>query len=709
MPKTATKRPLSPVERAVERQKMLALLGYQSRALSQGKALWNAGKGLVNEGLGSLISGAEYAGDRSVTKDVPKDINRLGKMVAQNAGGYADAGNALWQMVKGDGKQAVPDYYRNKAGNAYQEQFNPSPADPRLERFGNFYADPLAVGVGAKRAVKAVVDPKLWSGIAEDMARGTRSNIFAGINARNAPKGALEQGAKLLDEGADPRQVWSDLGVFRGTDGKMRWEIDDSASVMSPDSVDQLRAKNGVRQGDIFDHPDLYAAYPESSNIWTAKQGGASSGAYSPGVMGESDMVSLAVPARGKIDQSSLRSTNVHELQHGIQGVEGFAQGGSIQPVIKNSREEWVSFNKARAGNKDLSDAYDKAKGLPPSAPEWDELEDVADNFGLYDFVQTQRIASSGTSPFDSYRRLAGEAEARATQARLGMNAEQRRAVYPFDSYDVPVNELIHANGNGAAMSVQPSGLLGKMVAPQDEALRVAQANAAKPVEEGGLGLRPDNTPEERAAAMGFVREYPTSSRQKPEDMPLGVFYHGTNKPITEFSTSRIGNANDQFLGDYTTERYGTFMAENPEFSATFSTNDGKVGANIMPLMYRSEKPAYLNSSDFYDEIKPQLLGAGYSESGINYTSQNPETIWESFDGNDKLFNTLRNNGYDSADMVEPWADGSGGLADVRMVLDPRNIRSRFAAFDPMRRDSPDLLAGIAPFGAIPWLRNEQP
>ena len=32
---------------------------------------------------------------------------------------------------------------------------------------------------------------------------------------------------------------------------------------------------------------------------------------------------------------------------------------------------------------------------------------------------------------------------------------------------------------------------LGKMVAPQDEALRVAQANAAKPVSEGGLGLRP--------------------------------------------------------------------------------------------------------------------------------------------------------------------------------------------------------------------------
>jgi hypothetical protein len=84
---------------------------------------------------------------------VPKDVNSLGKMVAQNAGGYADLANMAYRKLKNDGQQAVPDYFRNKAGNAYQEQFNPQKADPRLERFGNFYADPLAVGFGAGRAV----------------------------------------------------------------------------------------------------------------------------------------------------------------------------------------------------------------------------------------------------------------------------------------------------------------------------------------------------------------------------------------------------------------------------------------------------------------------------------------------------------------------------------------------------------------------------
>ena len=44
---------------------------------------------------------------------------------------------------------------------------------------------------------------------------------------------------------------------------------------------------------------------------------------------------------------------------------------------------------------------------------------------------------------FDLYQRLAGEAEARAVQKRMGMNALERRQTFPLDSYDVPINELI--------------------------------------------------------------------------------------------------------------------------------------------------------------------------------------------------------------------------------------------------------------------------
>lgn len=49
--------------------------------------------------------------------------------------------------------------------------------------------------------------------------------------------------------------------------------------------------------------------------------------------------------------------------------------------------------------------------------------------------------------------------------------------------------------------------------APQDKALLEAQINAALPVEQGGLGLPPDNTADMRAAAMGYQDYYHGTER----------------------------------------------------------------------------------------------------------------------------------------------------------------------------------------------------
>lgn len=45
--------------------------------------------------------------------------------------------------------------------------------------------------------------------------------------------------------------------------------------------------------------------------------------------------------------------------------------------------------------------------------------------------------------PFESYRKLAGEAESRAVQARESMTPAQRREVFPMSSYDIPEEQLI--------------------------------------------------------------------------------------------------------------------------------------------------------------------------------------------------------------------------------------------------------------------------
>ena len=51
--------------------------------------------------------------------------------------------------------------------------------------------------------------------------------------------------------------------------------------------------------------------------------------------------------------------------------------------------------------------------------------------------------ASMSAGGLDEYRRAAGEAEARAVQARMNMTAAERATSFPLDSYDVPLDQLI--------------------------------------------------------------------------------------------------------------------------------------------------------------------------------------------------------------------------------------------------------------------------
>ena len=54
------------------------------------------------------------------------------------------------------------------------------------------------------------------------------------------------------------------------------------------------------------------------------------------------------------------------------------------------------------------------------------------------------------------------------------------------------------------SVTLQILGKAQRSPFPRQEALDTAQINAALPIEKGGLGLPKDNTPEMRAAAMGF-------------------------------------------------------------------------------------------------------------------------------------------------------------------------------------------------------------
>jgi Mlc titration factor MtfA (ptsG expression regulator) len=120
----------------------------------------------------------------------------------------------------------------------------------------------------------------------------------------------------------------------------------------------------------------------------------------------------IVIPNRGE----SGKSLALHELQHAIQQREGFAKGGGI--------------------NEFTSDMDALAKLNNMSYSEMDDFQKAM-------YLDLRKKYKSAKTPEQAYNNLAGEAEARAVQSRMNMTPAQRRATFPEESYDVPMNELI--------------------------------------------------------------------------------------------------------------------------------------------------------------------------------------------------------------------------------------------------------------------------
>ena len=188
---------------------------------------------------------------------------------------------------------------------------------------------------------------------------------------------------------------------------------------------------------------------------------------------------------------------------------------------------------------------------------------------------------------------------------------------------------------------------------PQQAALDLAQQRAALPVSEGGLGLPANNTPMDRAKAMGFESGY----------------VHGSPNPnITNLKPSITGAQGE---GIYATN----YLPEANMYSGT------KEGATNYPLYVKTQKALDVGEANPYDVLGFDLQGQLSQRQKDAIISKQKETEdW------------LIRNGVPFMPSREHYVSTL-----------PENFRSRFAAFDPFRKDVatatamgvalPDLLA----------------
>ena len=276
--------------------------------------------------------------------------------------------------------------------------------------------------------------------------------------------------AKALEkEGVAPETIWSQTGNVKGPDGKWRQEISDvgakfetpftvtnkinALEEQSKQSKDLLKTinsqskintdlfpkelnaakkelKSNIKETEgllstnkyildklkqnnplettaenIYINPELYKAYPEIKN-YPFLSGYAGRG-YSGSFGNYGNDINVYKEA---FDMGEPVSTAAHEIQHAIQGIEGFNRGGSLSNINTILQQAKPDMYMQLANEQKLLDP------------------------------RTQ---------VNMYKNLAGEAEARLTQSRLNLTPEQRLQYFPFKfapneyGLDRPLEDLI--------------------------------------------------------------------------------------------------------------------------------------------------------------------------------------------------------------------------------------------------------------------------
>lgn len=184
------------------------------------------------------------------------------------------------------------------------------------------------------------------------------------------------------------------------------------------------------------------------------------------------------------------------------------------------------------------------------------------------------------------------------------------------------------------------------------------------------------------------VREPMQSSKQRLEDMPPLVVYHGTQTDFDSFAATRTGTTSSTFGGDQEVTRNGIFFAENPEFATTFATQGDGQAARVMPVYLSIRNPLYLDEG-FTEEIREELAAAGFADAAaLRFVKA--ENAWSTLDGEEgaALVAAAKAAGYDGIYMKEE-AVGLGDYVEPQSVwvaFDPTQIKSAIGntgGFDP--------------------------
>ena len=274
-------------------------------------------------------------------------------------------------------------------------------------------------------------------------------NQSAGMNARTANWFMLDEAARMRREGKLQQEIYEKTGWRLGKDGRWRFDIPDNLDKIN---LDKLKPNSSVTLGEIYDNEKLYAAYPKLRSVKISKTElpDGTNGA----AVGQDEII-----INNKRDDKGTKATLIHEVQHIIQGIEGFASGGDpiyttaiMREAILKKEAAAVSINKQAEEYYHARRIYEEAMiegdadrmaNIKPDLEKYEkEIPDKAQRDKIYKLLSEAYSLYRKHEKYDSwqaYQNLYGEKEARNASylAELNTEIERRRAL------DRPAKEIL--------------------------------------------------------------------------------------------------------------------------------------------------------------------------------------------------------------------------------------------------------------------------
>ena len=327
------------------------------------------------------------------------------------------------------------------------------------------------------------------------LREGTGLGTIAGVNAKTLNPKTLQLAEQMRDSGASRDAIWKATGeqfgqpsYFDPIDNSFRWEIDDSLTKYTPErlfdgSIRGTKYKKGwvdyALSTSDAKGSNITEAYPQMQEVeWVDYpfSGNNQIGAYRSGSEYFDTPPSITLWDAGLL--GNKRSTALHEINHAIQDVEGFARGGSTRQFkssIKNPA--WENNPDAKrvdellgrpeyeaeltASNLKFERDYEPrlaaidrqlSEGKLPRTEYGGAADRVFEDFDKWKAANLKTLAEVDTlrdglgyrmlNPREQYMRLLGEVDSRAVQKRMDYSLQDRINNPFWKDYDVPENEI---------------------------------------------------------------------------------------------------------------------------------------------------------------------------------------------------------------------------------------------------------------------------